>query len=125
MNGNETVSRLDFESTVDLLTAAVESSGLKIVAIINAQENLKKIGAEIGGNKILEVFHPKLAKEVFQKGNIRAGIVPPLRIYVYEDAGVTHVATQSAVDLFSSYAGLQDLARKVDEMLESIVSKIQ
>ncbi len=124
MNGNETVSRLDFESTVDLLTAAVESSGLKIVAIINAQENLKKIGAEIGGNKILEVFHPKLAKEVFQK-DIRAGIVPPLRIYVYEDAGVTHVATQSAVDLFSSYAGLQDLARKVDEMLESIVSKIQ
>lgn len=124
MNGNETVSRLDFESTVDLLTAAVESSGLKIVAIINAQENLKKIGAEIGGNKILEVFHPKLAKEVFQK-DIRAGIVPPLRIYVYEDAGVTHVATQSAVDLFSSYAGLHDLARKVDEMLESIVSKIQ
>ncbi len=124
MNGNETVSRLDFESTVDLLTAAVESSGLKIVAIINAQENLKKIGAEIGGNKILEVFHPKLAKEVFQK-DIRAGIVPPLRIYVYEDAGVTHVATQSAVDLFSSYAVLQDLARKVDEMLESIVSKIQ
>ncbi len=124
MNGNETVSRLDFESTVDLLTAAVESSGLKIVAIINAQENLKKIGAEIGGNKILEVFHPKLAKEVFQK-DIRAGIVPPLRIYVYEDAGVTHVATQSAVDLFSSYAGLHDLARKVDEMLESIVRKIQ
>lgn len=124
MNGNETISRLDFESTVDLLTAAVESSGLKIVAIINAQENLKKIGAEIGGNKILEVFHPKLAKEVFQK-DIRAGIVPPLRIYVYEDAGVTHVATQSAVDLFSSYAGLHDLARKVDEMLESIVSKIQ
>ncbi len=124
MNGNETVSRLDFESTVDLLTAAVESSGLKIVAIINAQENLKKIGAEIGGNKILEVFHPKLAKEVFQK-DIRAGIVPPLRIYVYEDAGVTHVAAQSAVDLFSSYAGLHDLARKVDEMLESIVSKIQ
>ncbi len=124
MNGNETISRLDFESTVDLLTAAVESSGLKIVAIINAQENLKKIGAEIGGNKILEVFHPKLAKEVFQK-DIRAGIVPPLRIYVYEDAGVTHVAAQSAVDLFSSYAGLQDLARKVDEMLESIVSKIQ
>lgn len=124
MNGNETVSRLDFESTVDLLTAAVESSGLKIVAIINAQENLKKIGAEIGGNKILEVFHPKLAKEVFQK-DIRAGIVPPLRIYVYEDAGVTHVAAQSAVDLFSSYAGLQDLSRKVDEMLESIVSKIQ
>ena len=97
---------------------------MKIVAIINAQENLKKIGAEIGGNKILEVFHPKLAKEVFQK-DIRSGIVPPLRIYVYEDAGVTHVATQSAVDLFSSYAGLQDLARKVDEMLESIVSKIQ
>ena len=124
MNGNETISRLDFESTVDLLTAAVESSGLKIVAIINAQENLKKIGAEIGGNKIFEVFHPKLAKEVFQK-DIRAGIVPPLRIYVYEDAGVTHVAAQSAVDLFSSYAGLHDLARKVDEMLESIVSKIQ
>ena len=124
MKVNETVSRFDFDSTVNLLMEGVKSSGLKIVALINAQENLKKIGVEIGENKILEVFHPKLAWEVFQK-DIRAGIIPPLRIYVFEETGKTHVETQSAQELFSSYSGLQDLAKKLDGMLYSIVSKIQ
>ena len=124
MKGIEVVSRFDFESTVNLLMEEVKSSRLKIVATINAQENLKKIGVEIGGNKILEVFHPNLAREVFEK-DIRAGIVPPLRIYVFEETGKTHAEIQSAQELFSSYSGLQDLAKKLDGMLHSIVSKIQ
>ena len=124
MMTTEVQSSLSFTQTVELVRGAIEAAGLKIISTIDAQENLKKIGLQIGGNKIIEVFHPKMAKEVFDKG-IRAGIVPPLRIYVFEDAGKTHVMAQSAAELFSPYNGLSDLARRVDGMLDSVVRAVK
>lgn len=120
MKTNEVQSRQDFVQTVELIRGAIEASGLKIVSAIDAQENLKRIGLQVGGNKIFEVFDPKLAKEVFDN-DLRAGIVPPIRIYIFEDGNKTHVMAQSAVELFSPYPGLSDLAKKVDEMLDSVV----
>lgn len=124
MKTNEVQSRQDFEKTVDSVREAIETAGLKVVSTIDAQENLKKIGLHMGGNKILEVFHPKLAKEVFDN-DIRAGIVPPLRIYIFEDGSKTYVVTQSAVELFSPYHGLSDLAKRIDEMLNSVVNAVR
>ncbi len=123
MKVKEIISKFGFEKTVELLESSVNENGLKIVSVINAQANLKKIGVEADGNKILEVFNPKLAKEVFDR-DLRAGIVPPLRIYIYEDSGKAHVATQSAVELFSQYNGLDDLARSVDEMLDAVINSV-
>ena len=85
---------------------------------------MRKIGVETGGNKILEVFHPKLAKEVFDS-DLRAGIVPPLRIYIYEENGTTHVETQNAAELFSEFNGLEELGRKVDGMLNSVIKSVK
>ena len=101
----------------------MNENGLKVISVIDAQANLKKIGAEIKGNKILEVFNPKLAIDVFNN-DLRAGIVPPLRIYIYEESGKTHVAAQSAVELFSQYNGLEELARRVDQMLDSVTNSV-
>ncbi|MCL5681122.1 MAG: DUF302 domain-containing protein [Candidatus Thermoplasmatota archaeon] len=123
MKVKEIISKFGFEKTVELLESSVNENGLKIVSVINAQANLKKIGVEAGGNKILEVFNPKLAKEVFDR-DLRAGIVPPLRIYIDEESGKAHVATQSAVELFSQYNGLDDLARRVDEMLDAVINSV-
>ncbi len=123
MKVKEIISKFGFEKTVELLESSVNENGLKIVSVINAQANLKKIGVEAGGNKILEVFNPKLAKEVFDR-DLRAGIVPPLRIHIYEESGRAHVATQSAVELFSQYNGLDDLARRVDEMLDAVINSV-
>ncbi|MCL5678659.1 MAG: DUF302 domain-containing protein [Candidatus Thermoplasmatota archaeon] len=120
----EITSKYDFHETVDLLQTAIESSGLKTISRINAQDNLKKAGLTVNGNVILEVFHPKLAKEVFD-ADIRAGIVPPVRIYVYEDSGKTHVVTQNATELFSGYKNLSSMGRNVDDMLAKIIEAVK
>ena len=124
MKVKEIISRFGFDQTVEILERSVNENGLKIVSVINAQANLKKIGVEAGGNKILEVFHPKLAMEVFDR-DLRAGIVPPLRIYIYEESDKAHVTTQSAVELFSQYNGLDELARRVYKMLDSVVNSVE
>ncbi|MCL5731203.1 MAG: DUF302 domain-containing protein [Candidatus Thermoplasmatota archaeon] len=120
MNAKEITSELGFEETVAQLKRSIEDNGLKVVSEINAQENLKRIGVHIEGNRILEVFNPKLASEVFSS-DIRAGIVPPLRIYIYQYQGKTHVSVQSAAEMFAGYKGLEELAIRVDSILESVI----
>ncbi len=124
MKTNEVQSEHNFAETVELIREAIEASGLKVISVIDAQGNLNKIGIQISGNKILEVFHPKLAKEVLDS-DVRAGIVPPIRIYIFEDAGKTHVMAQRAVDLFAPYVSLNDLAVRVDNMLDSAVMSVK
>ena len=124
MKMKEIISKYGFLQTVGTLERSVNDKGLKVVSVIDAQANLKKIGVESDGNKILEVFNPKLAREVFDT-DLKAGIVPPLRIYIYEENDKTNVMTQSAEDLFSQYDGLKDLARRVDEILDSVLMSVQ
>ena len=121
---DQVISKYQFAETIEVLRKAIEDNGLKVVSFIDARENLKKIGANIGGNSILEVFHPKFALEVFQH-DLRAGIVPPLRIYVYEDGNKTKVVWQSASKLFDPFTGLGDLARRIDRMIQSIMGSIK
>ncbi len=124
MKVREIVSKFGFAETVELLEKSVNENGLKVISAIDAQSNLKKVGVEIRGNKILEVFNPKLAKEVFDR-DLRAGIVPPLRIYIYEESGKTHVAVQNAVELFSEFNGLAGIAQRLDEMLGVVIKDVQ
>ncbi len=124
MKVKEIVSKFGFAETVELLERSVDENGLKVVSVIDAQANLKKIGVEIKGNKILEVFNPKLAMEVFDS-DLRAGIVPPLRIYIYEESDKTHVAVQNAVELFSTFNGLLDIAQRLDKILNIVIMAIQ
>lgn len=124
MKVKEIISKFEFSKTVELLERSVDENGLKVVSAIDAQANLRKIGVESSGNKILEVFNPKLAREVFEN-DMRAGIVPPLRIYIYEESGRTHVAVWSAEELFSQYNGLENLAIKVDKMLDSVLMSVK
>ncbi len=124
MKVKEIVSKFGFAETVELLERSVDENGLKVVSVIDAQANLKNIGVEIKGNKILEVFNPKLAMEVFDS-DLRAGIVPPLRIYIYEESDKTHVAVQNAVELFSTFNGLLDIAQRLDKILNIVIMAIQ
>lgn len=124
MENIEAESRYPFDKTIEILRRSVEENGLKVVTSIDAQLNLSRAGIKIGGNQILEVFHPKLAAEVFDK-DLRAGIIPPLRIYVYEYAGKAYVIAQNASDQFSKYYGLADLGKRLDNMLASIVNSVK
>lgn len=124
MEDNQIISKYQFDETIEVLRKSIEDNGLKVVSFIDARENLRKIGINIGGNSIFEVFHPKFAMEVFQK-DLRAGIVPPLRIYVYEDNGKTKVNAQSATELFAPFTGLGDLANRIDSQIQAITNSIK
>ena len=80
-----------------------------------------KIGFEIGGNQIFELFHPRLAKKVFDT-NLEAGIIPPVRIYIYQDGGSARCIYELSEPLFSKY-GLSDTGREVDNAIKSILEK--
>lgn len=90
MKVKDRFSKLGFLQTVKILEGSVNENGLKVVSIVDAQANLNKIGAEAHRNKILEIFNPKLVKEVFEC-DLRAEIAPPLRIYIYREDGKTHI----------------------------------
>ena len=114
-------TNMDFVKSVEKLEEAIAESDLKIISRINAQENLKKIGFEIGGNQIFELFHPRLAKKVFDT-NLEAGIIPPVRIYIYQDGGSARCIYELSEPLFSKY-GLSDTGREVDNAIKSILGK--
>ena len=114
-------SGYDFDTTLKKLEVAIGESDLKIVSRINAQENLMKIGKEIGGNQIFELFNPNLASEVFEK-NRDAGIIPPVRLYVYQNDSGSVIIYQDSARLFSEYE-LPDLGRRVNDMVQEIVRK--
>jgi uncharacterized protein (DUF302 family) len=110
-----------FGESVQKLENAISESNLKIISRINAQENLRKIGEEIGGNQIFEIFNPKLAKKVFDK-DLDAGIIPPVRVYIYEEGNSALCIYDMSEPLFSRH-GLGDLGKEVDETVKSILEK--
>ena len=110
-----------FTESIQKLEEAISESSLKIVSRINAQENLKKIGALTGGNQIFELFNPKLAKMVFDK-DIEAGIIPPVRIYIYEEGSSAVCLYDPSEPMFSKH-GLGDLGKEVDQEVKSILER--
>jgi uncharacterized protein (DUF302 family) len=111
--------RSNFNNTLELLSKLIQENNLKIVSRINAQENLAKANLKIEGNYIFEVFRPDLANKLFNR-DIRAGIVPPLRIYVFEMEGKTFVEYQKPSEILSKW-GAEDLGRELDQMFEKIM----
>ncbi len=111
-----------FQETLDSLEKAIQENNLKIVSRINAQENLAKANLKVEGNYIFEVFRPDLAYKLF-KLNIKAGIVPPLRIYVFQKDNETFVEYCKPSDILNKW-GAEEIGRELDEMFENIFKRI-
>ena len=65
------------------------------------------------------------ARRSFSKTSAASLGLKTSRICIYEDKGRTHVTAQNASALFSGYNGLEDLGKRVDEMLLSILKVIE
>ena len=52
MEDNQIISKYQFDETIEVLRKSIEDNGLKVVSFIDARENLRKIGINIGGNSI-------------------------------------------------------------------------
>jgi len=74
--------------------------------------------------RIFEVCNPHQAKKVLDT-NLEISTALPCRISVYEEGGVTKLATIKPTALVDLYAtpGLQDVAREVEATLEAIMAE--
>lgn len=74
--------------------------------------------------RIFEVCNPHQAKKVLDT-NLEISTALPCRISVYEEGGVTKLATIKPTAMIDLYAtpGLQDVAREVEATLEAIMAE--
>jgi len=112
-------SKYDFNTTLSKLESSILSHNMRIVSRVNAQENLTKAGFRIGGNYIFEAFRPDFAYRLFQK-DLRMGIEPPLRIYVFESGGEVYVEYFKPSEVFSKW-GEEEISRELDKIFDDIV----
>ena len=74
--------------------------------------------------RVFEVCNPHQAKKVLD-ANLEISTALPCRISVYEEGGVTKLATikpTAMIDLYST-PGLKDVAREVEVTLEAIMAE--
>ena len=74
--------------------------------------------------RVFEVCNPHQAKNVLD-ANLEISTALPCRISVYEEGGVTKLATikpTAMIDLYST-PGLKDVAREVEVTLEAIMAE--
>jgi uncharacterized protein (DUF302 family) len=74
--------------------------------------------------RIFEVCNPHQAKQVLDT-NLEISTALPCRISVYEEGGVTKLATIKPTAMIELYAtpGLKDVAREVEAALEAIMAE--
>lgn len=120
------ITPLDVEETVACLKQAIEAQGMRLVSHINGQANAARIGKQVPGDQVLEVFRPDFAIRVWQACK-PAGIEIPVRIHVYENAeGMTRVACREPSALFARYesAALNAIGLELDEIFEAILASV-
>lgn len=110
------------EDVVAALKSGIESRNLRLVSHIDGQANAARMGREVPGDQILEIFRPDFAVRVWEACK-PAGIEIPLRIHVYEDGDGVCVAYRSPQEVFEPYgsAPLMAIGAELDPLFAGIV----
>ncbi|WP_018954857.1 DUF302 domain-containing protein [Thioalkalivibrio sulfidiphilus] len=117
---------LDVDETVACLKQGIEAQGMRLVSHINGQANAARIGKQVPGDQVLEVFRPDFAIRVWEACK-PAGIEIPVRIHVYEDGeGMTRVACRPPSALFARYEStpLNAIGLELDVIFEAILDSV-
>jgi len=96
---------------------------MALVADIDVQANARKMGIEIPGNRILEVFRPDLAVRVWE-AEIAAGVDIPVRIHVHESTdGRVRARYRKPSEAFAPHANgaLSEIGADLDPIFARIV----
>ncbi len=125
----ENISRLDFDRTIDSLTAEAERREWSVPAVHNLQQSLAKSGKIVRPVKVIEICKPKYSGKMLELSNERiVSVMMPCRISVYEkDDGKIYVALINAGMLAEH---MPENIRKVmteasDETLEIVKTVIE
>ena len=116
-------SKYDFNQTVSRVKQAIGEQNLMVVAEADHQAMLSMVGVQSKGMLLIEFFHPRYGKVIFEK-NRAAGIEAPLRIVVMEGDMGTMVSYNKPSHTFGKYKGLEELGRELDGVVEKIVASV-
>jgi uncharacterized protein (DUF302 family) len=118
-------SRKQLDRVAKDLEAAVAHHKFGVLGVHDLKAKMAEKGIAFNREcRIFEVCNPQQAKKVLE-ANLEISTALPCRISVYEDAGVTKLATMkptAMIDLFST-AGLQDVAKEVEATLIAIMAE--
>ncbi len=119
------ISALDADTTIERLKQGIDAAGLRLVAHINGQANARLIGKEVPADQILEIFRPDFALRVWAACK-PAGIDIPLRIHVYDDAGLTQVACRMPSSVFAPFdnEALAAIGTELDALFDQILHQV-
>ena len=107
------------------LEAAVARHQFGVLGVHDLKAAMAKKGVDFGREcRVFEVCNPYQARKVLE-ANLEISTALPCRISVYEEGGVTKLATIKPTALVDLYAtsGLQDVAREVEATLEAIMAE--
>jgi uncharacterized protein (DUF302 family) len=104
----EDVSRYDFNTTVEKITAVVTAAGWKVPATHDLQNTMRNFGKEVLPVKVLEMCHPKHSSRLLELDDERiVSTFMPCRISVYEKSnGIVYISRINAEMLSKSFGGL-------------------
>jgi uncharacterized protein (DUF302 family) len=86
----------------DRLEAAVSGAGAKVFARVDHGGGAASVGMELADAQLLIFGNPKLGTPVLQE-DVRAGLVLPLRVLVYDDGGQTVMLYEAPSAMLSGY----------------------
>jgi uncharacterized protein (DUF302 family) len=118
-------SRKPLDRVAKDLEEAVARHKFGVLGVHDLKAKLAEKGVVLSREcRIFEVCNPHQAKKVLD-ANLEISTALPCRISVYEEGGVTKLATikpTAMIDLYSS-PGLKDVAREVEVTLEAIMAE--
>ena len=114
------------DAAIAKLRAAVAAFPMGLVAHIDGQANCARMGIEVPADQILEIFRPDFAIRVW-KADKHAGLDIPIRIYVYELDGKTHVVCRLPSRVFAPYANveLDSIGRELDAIFMQLLAVLE
>ncbi|WP_116084539.1 DUF302 domain-containing protein [Tropicimonas sp. IMCC34011] len=107
--------------TMDRLVSAVEGAGATVFARVNHAEGAAGVGMELPDAEVLIFGNPELGTQAMQD-DIRAGLVLPLRVLVYDDAGQTVILWQEPEEMFGDLTIDDDAAyiESIEDALDTL-----
>lgn len=118
-------SKKPLDQVVKDLGEAVTRHKFGVLGIHDLKETLAKKGVEFAREcRIFEVCNPHQAKKVLE-ANLEISTALPCRISVYEEGGVTRLATIKPSAMLALYAtpGLKEVAQEVEATIEAIMAE--
>ena len=118
-------SRKPLDRVAKDLEEAVARHKFGVLGVHDLKAKLAEKGVVLSREcRVFEVCNPHQAKKVLD-ANLEISTALPCRISIYEEGGVTKLATikpTAMIDLYST-PGLKDVAREVEVTLEAIMAE--